>query len=118
MAFERIIVFRDLNVSYEECGIIINMALEFLMLMNCFSRLLCDNFKKWFILNMSSFVITFYAIKKFLMKNYFWHKAWRTYAYDLMWEMSTWDIPLASVRLLKWLGLCFSTIGVFQYFVS
>lgn len=40
-------------------------------------------------------VIMFYAIK-LLMKNYFWYKAWSAYSYDLMWEMSTWDIPLAT----------------------
>lgn len=51
------------------------------------------------------------------MKNYFWHEA-SAEAYDLTWEMSTWDIPLTWVRLLKCIDLYFSTISVFQYFVS
>lgn len=52
------------------------------------------------------------------MKNYFWREAWSAYACDLTWEMSIWDVPLAWVRLLKWVDLYFSTISVFQYFVS
>lgn len=110
--FQKDYCFPTINwLYYEEFVMIIIVALEFLMCMNCFDKHHSDSCVTVSrsvhetVLNTFSLCDAWFFV--LINLNFMWLSTFKLnitagmYAYDLTWEMCTWDILLAWVRLLK-----------------